>query len=94
MKCTVFGNVRPYNLVTTQKTMAAHFFKVSVNQLPNSGDHPGPEADHLYPSGAKVKNVCIYKSTLQYVFIEWYLITHKGNCTFTLCNYTIIFRIY
>jgi len=34
-------------------------------------------------SPAKVKNVWSYTSTLQYIFIAWYLLKHKNNFTFT-----------
>jgi hypothetical protein len=38
---------------------------------------PGREADLLPPCNAEVKNVCSYTSTLQYVFMLWYLVKHQ-----------------
>jgi len=42
------------------------------------------EADHSPPSSAQVKNVWSYTSTPQYAFMEWCLVKHRGNFTFTL----------
>jgi hypothetical protein len=38
---------------------------------------PGREAEHSHPSSAEVKNTWSYTSTYLYVFMEWYLITHR-----------------
>jgi len=52
--------------------------------LTPGAERPGREAGHLPPSGTEVKNAWRYTSTLQYVFMEWCLVKHKENFTFTL----------
>jgi hypothetical protein len=44
---------------------------------------PGRKADHSPPSSAEVKNAWSYTSTPQYVFMEWCLVKHRDNFTFT-----------
>jgi hypothetical protein len=43
----------------------------------------GHEADYSPPSSAEVKNAWSYTSALQYVFMVWCLVKHRGNFTFT-----------
>jgi hypothetical protein len=43
---------------------------------------PGHEADYKPPSSAEVKNAWSYNSIPQYVFMEWYLVKHRGKFTF------------
>jgi hypothetical protein len=45
---------------------------------------PRSEADQSPPSSAEVKNAWSYNSTPQYVFMEWCLVKHRDNFTFTL----------
>jgi len=45
---------------------------------------PGREADHSPPSSAEVKNAWSYTSTPQYVFMAWYLVKQRDNCSFIL----------
>jgi hypothetical protein len=40
---------------------------------------PGHEPDHSSPSSAEVKNVWLYISTPQYVFVAFCLIKHRNN---------------
>jgi hypothetical protein len=59
---------------------------------------PWPEAGHLSPSSAEVKNVWSYTSTphmslwcgallcKEYAFMLWYLVKHKDKFTFTLLS--------
>jgi hypothetical protein len=47
---------------------------------------PGSEADHSPPSSAEVKNAWSYSSTPYYVFMEWCLVKHRHNFTFTCCG--------
>jgi hypothetical protein len=44
---------------------------------------PGREADHSPPSIVEVKNAWSYTTTPQYVFMEWCLVKHRDNFTFT-----------
>jgi hypothetical protein len=44
---------------------------------------PGREADHSPSCSAIVKNTWSYISTPQYVFMEWFLVKHRDNFTFT-----------
>jgi hypothetical protein len=44
---------------------------------------PVREADHSPPSCAEFKNTWSYTSTLQYVFMAWYLVKHRDYFTFT-----------
>jgi hypothetical protein len=39
----------------------------------------GCEADHSYPSSAKVKNAWRYTSTPIYIFMAWYVAKHRDN---------------
>jgi len=43
---------------------------------------PEPEADHLFPFSAEIKNVWKYTSTLPYVFMTWYLLKNTGKFKF------------
>jgi hypothetical protein len=43
----------------------------------------GREADASPPSSAEVKNAWSYVSSHQYVFMEWCLVKHRDNFTFT-----------
>jgi hypothetical protein len=45
---------------------------LGVNQL-------GCEADHSYPSIAKVNDAWSYTSTPIYIFMAWYLAKHRDN---------------
>jgi hypothetical protein len=43
----------------------------------------GREADDSPPTGTEIKNVWGYTSAPPYVFMTWYLVTHKDNFTVT-----------
>jgi glycerol-3-phosphate acyltransferase PlsY len=50
----------------------------------------GREADPSPPSSAEVKNVWIYISNPQYVFMTWCLVKHRDNFTFYFINKQIL----
>jgi hypothetical protein len=45
-------------------------------------------ADHSPPSSAEVKNTWHYTSTPHYVFMEWCLVKHRDNFTFSFIRQT------
>jgi hypothetical protein len=45
-------------------------------------ERAGHEADHMSPSGAKVKNAWNSTSILPYVFMAWCLIKHRDSFTY------------
>jgi hypothetical protein len=40
---------------------------------------PGSEADHSHSPRAEVKNVWSCKAAHPFVFMAWYLVTHRDN---------------
>jgi hypothetical protein len=52
---------------------------------------PGREADHSPPSSAEVKECMELYLHFQYVFMEWCLVKHSDNFTFTLLYFTLRF---
>jgi len=51
------------------------------------------EADHSPPYSDEVKNAWNYTSTLQCVFIAWYLVKHKDNITHNIFIFPYIHTI-
>jgi len=47
---------------------------------------PGRGADHSPPSSAEVKNLRSFISTLPHILMEWCLVKHRANFTFTFRN--------
>jgi hypothetical protein len=45
---------------------------------------PGREAGRSHPSGAEITSARGCTSTSPYVFLEWCIIKHRDNFTFTL----------
>jgi hypothetical protein len=50
---------------------------------------PRREADHSPPSIAEIKNVRSYSSIPQYVFMAWYVVSHRYNLNLTRTGNTI-----
>jgi hypothetical protein len=53
-----------------------------------SGGKAVGAAHHLPPSSVEIKNAWRYTSSPAYVFMTWYLVTHRG--VFTFCHIEIV----
>jgi hypothetical protein len=82
------GALRGFFLFTTTSRLARQSTQPPIQWVPGALfpeiKRPGREDDYSPPSSVEVKNACSSVSTLQYVFMAWYLVKIRDNFTFYL----------